>query len=211
MAFFVKMLRALKQQYRSRGIVSMLLLNKMQLAGFLRGLLLKMIYLRRLDSSVFFIQANSTVELLSRQARMRIGKYAFIRKNASIRVDHQGELWLGDHVFINDNCNINCVGRTSIGAYTKIAPNVCINDHDHNYKSSEGGHLLVGQVTIGEHVWIGSNVVILRDTVIGDHAVIAAGSVVKGHVPAHTVYLNKRESRLLEIGKKEVLRAGAAQ
>ncbi|UHA57884.1 hypothetical protein KDJ21_013390 [Metabacillus litoralis] len=48
-------------------------------------------------------------------------------------------------------------------------------------------------MTIGENVWIGSNVVILRDTHIGDNVVIAAGSVVKGNVPSNTIYLNKRE------------------
>ena len=199
MSILAKAFAELGRQYRSRGLVGMLVLNKVQLAGLIRALLFKMLYARKLDSSVFFVQANSSIELLSRQARMRIGKFAFIRKNASIRIDHEGELLLGDYVFINDNCNINCVGRMSIGAYTKIAPNVCINDHDHNYKSAQGGHLLVGQVTIGEHVWIGSNSVILRGTVIGDHAVIAAGSVVKGTVPANTLFLNKKENRMIDI------------
>ncbi|MNE78614.1 putative lipopolysaccharide biosynthesis O-acetyl transferase WbbJ [compost metagenome] len=67
--------------------------------------------------------------------------------------------------------------------------------------------MLKGEVHIGEHVWIGSNVVILRDTFIGDRAVIAAGSVVKGHVPADTLYLNKREERF--ISYKEARSAAA--
>jgi acetyltransferase-like isoleucine patch superfamily enzyme len=199
MELFKKALRELGRQYRSRGLVGMFVLNKVQFAALFRALWLKLLYTRKLDSSVFFVQANSSLELLSRHARMRIGKFVFIRKNTSIRIDHEGELVLGDYVFINDNCNINCVGRLSIGAYTKIAPNVCINDHDHNYKSEGRGHLLVDDVTIGEHVWIGSNVVILRGTIIGDYAVIAAGSVVKGTVPANTVFMNKRENRMLDI------------
>lgn len=96
-------------------------------------------------------------------------------------------------MFINDSCHINCVHRISIGKLTKIAPYVSINDHDHNFKHLAGDHLLKGEVIIGENVWIGSNVVILRDTFIGDNAVIAAGSIVKGHVPANTVFLNPRE------------------
>lgn len=199
MRIIIKIIKELGRQYRSRGIVGMFVLNKVQLAGLFRILPLKLLYAGKLKSSVFFMQANSTIELLSRHAKMRIGKFAFIRKNVSIRIDNEGELVLGEYVFINDNCNINCVGRMSIGAYTKIAPNVCINDHDHNYKSEEGGHLLVSKVEIGEHVWIGSNTVILRGTVIGDHAIIAAGSIVKGTVPANTVFMNKRENRMIGI------------
>lgn len=201
MGLINKGFRWIVQQFRARGVISSLALNKLQFFGLLRALLLKLFYFQKLESSIFFIQANSTVELLSRQARMKIGKFAFIRKNASIRIDHNGELQLGDYVFINDNCNINCVSEMKIGAYTKIAPNVCINDHDHNYREAGGERLLVGNVTIGAHVWIGSNVVILRNTTIGDHAVIAAGSVVKGNVPAGTLYIDKRESRCIEIDR----------
>ena len=78
----------------------------------------------------------------------------------------------------------------SIGEYTKIASNVCINDHDHNYKRTGDSHLLITPVEIGRNVWIGSNVV------------IAAGSVVKGHVPPHTVYFNKRDEAMLEYVKQ---------
>ena len=102
------------------------------------------------------------------------------------------------YVFINDNCNINCVEEVYIGEYTKIAPNVCINDHDHNYKHEGDQHLIKTPVRIGKNVWIGANTVILRGTTIGDNAVIAAGSVVKGHVEANTVYYNKRTNVQVE-------------
>lgn len=110
-----------------------------------------------------------------------------------MRLDFDGVLDIEEKVFINDNCNINCVNRISIGRGTKIGPNVCINDHDHNYKDPTDGHLVKGEVKIGKNVWIGSNVVILKDTIIGDNTVIAAGSVVKGRIPSNTLFVNKRE------------------
>ena len=154
-------------------------------------------YFKNIKCSLFSLQANSRIEVFNKQSKVNIGKFVFIRKNASIRIDFNGELTIEEKVFINDNCNINCVNRITIGSNTKIAPNVCINDHDHNYKSITDAHLIKGEVIIGKNVWIGSNVVILRDTVIGDNAVIAAGSVVKGNVPAHTLFINKRENRVL--------------
>ncbi|MCA0755385.1 acyltransferase [Paenibacillus sp. N4] len=205
MGAIVKIARTLYGQYRTRGLISTLAMNRLQLTAMVRGFLIRLLYFRNIKSTIFSIQANSTIEIFNRRARLFIGRFVFIRKNASIRIDHDGQLLLGDKVFINDNCNINCVNKITIGAYTKIAPNVCINDHDHNYKEEGGGHLLVGEVTIGEHVWIGSNVVILRDTVIGDHAVIAAGSVVKGKVPPRTLFLNKRENGYIGIKDRKAM------
>ncbi|OCT11547.1 galacturonic acid acetylase [Paenibacillus pectinilyticus] len=161
--------------------------------GILRAYVNALVYFKNIESSIFSLQSNSRIEAYSKHAKIYIGKFVFIRKHTSIRVDQHGELRIEDKVFINDNCHINCAHRISIGRLTKIAPHVSINDHDHNYKHLTGDHLIKGEVIIGENVWIGSNVVILRDTFIGDNAVIAAGSVVKGHVPANTVFLNKRE------------------
>ncbi|MDE3303436.1 2,3,4,5-tetrahydropyridine-2,6-dicarboxylate N-acetyltransferase [Lacticaseibacillus paracasei] len=42
-------------------------------------------------------------------------------------------------------------------------------------------------VTIGDHVMIGANAVVLEGTTVGEGAVIAAGAVVINDVPAHTV------------------------
>ncbi|WP_235549855.1 acyltransferase [Paenibacillus sp. Soil766] len=183
---------------RGRGLYYTVVMNLVHIIGILRACVNKLIYLKNMKSTIFSLQSNSWIDAFSKHAKIHIGKYVFIRKNVSIRVDHFGELFIADKVFINDNCIINCAHRISIGKYTKIAPNVCINDHDHNFKKSIEGHLLMGEVIIGDNVWIGSNVVILRDTVIGDNAVIAAGSVVKGNVPANTVFLNKREKSYVQ-------------
>jgi acetyltransferase-like isoleucine patch superfamily enzyme len=188
-----KILKTLAADCRSRGIYYTLLMNISHIIGILRGFINKLFYYRNIKSSIFSLQANSRIEVFSKRSRVHIGKFVFIRKNVSIRVDFNGELYIAEKVFINDNCNINCVHRVSIGRNTKIAPNVNINDHDHNYKNPKEEHLLKGEVIIGKNVWIGSNVVILRDTTIGDNAVIAAGSIVKGNVPANTLFLNKRE------------------
>ena len=44
-----------------------------------------------------------------------------------------------------------------------------------------------GRVSVGNNVWIGVNVIVLRDVSIGDGAVVAAGSVVTRDVPAGSV------------------------
>ncbi|MNQ63155.1 Galactoside O-acetyltransferase [compost metagenome] len=193
-----KIIAALLAESRGRGFYYMVMMNVSHAIGVLRAFINKLLYFKNIQSTIFSLQSNSRIEVFSKNAKIVIGAFVFIRKNTSIRVDHHGELVLADKVFINDNCTINCAYRISIGKSTKIAPNVSINDHDHNFKNQSEGHLLKGEVVIGENVWIGSNVVILRDTIIGDNAVIAAGSVVKGHVPANTVFLNKREKSYIQ-------------
>ena len=190
-------MKTIYSQCKDRGIFITFLMNLSHLVGIIRGFFYKLLYLKNIRSSIFSLQANSRIEVFNKKSKVSIGKFVFIRKNASIRIDFNGELEIQDYVFINDNCNINCVNKISIGKNTKIAPNVCINDHDHNYKGTTDDHLLKGEVIIGENVWIGSNVVILRDTVIGDNSVIAAGSVVKGIVPSNTLFVNKRENKFI--------------
>ncbi|WP_256988776.1 DapH/DapD/GlmU-related protein [Bacillus sp. EB106-08-02-XG196] len=191
-----KVVMTLISESKKRGFLITILMNFSHLVGILRGGFYKVIYFKNIKSSIFSLQANSKIEVFNNRAKIYIGKFVFIRKNASVRIDYEGVLNIGNNVFINDNCNINCVNRITIGNNTKIAPNVCINDHDHNYKKNTSDHLIRGEVTIGENVWIGSNVVILRNTHIGDNVVVAAGSVVKGIVPPNTIFINKRETEI---------------
>ncbi|CAN7295245.1 acyltransferase [Paenibacillus sp. LjRoot56] len=193
MSLLKKVVNTLIAECRGRGVYHTFLMYASHLMGILRAVVNTVLYWNNMKVSIFVLQSNSRIEAYSKHAKIHIGKFVFIRKHTSIRVDHHGELHIGEKVFINDSCHINCASRITIGRFSKIAPHVSINDHDHNYRHLGGEHLLKGEVIIGENVWIGSNVVILRDTYIGDNAVIAAGSVVKGRVPANTVFLNKRE------------------
>jgi len=195
---FKKIVQTIVAESRNRGLYFTILMNISHVIGALRGAFYKAIYFRNIKCSIFFLQANSKIEIFNKRSKVNIGKFVFVRKNASIRLDFDGVLDIEEKVFINDNCNINCVNRISIGRSTKIGPNVSINDHDHNYKNPADSHLVKGEVKIGKNVWIGSNVVILKDTVIGDNTVIAAGSVVKGHIPSNTLFVNKRENMCID-------------
>ena len=59
-------------------------------------------------------------------------------------------------------------------------------------------------IDIGENVWTGANCVILPGAVIGDHAVIAAGSVVRGTVPPGELWGGVPARKIRTIGTKRV-------
>ena len=70
-----------------------------------------------------------------------------------------------------------------------FANNLVIVDHDHDTSTGAAtGELVASPVTIGNHVWCGANVTILKGVTIGDGAVIAAGAVITCDVGAHETW-----------------------
>lgn len=187
-----KIAKDLYKECKHRGFYYFFLMYFSNFLAMIRALFYKLIYLKNISGNIFFLGERSRIDIFYKKSKIIIKKFVFIRKNTTIRLDYNCELVIGEKVFINDNCSINCVDKITIGNYTKIGPNVCIIDHDHNYKKDGPERLLTGEIIIGENVWIGADVVILRNTKIGDNAVIAAGSVVKGEIPENSVFLNKR-------------------
>ena len=131
-------------------------------------------------------------ELKIKNGTARFGKEQITRGNAVFRVEG-GELVVGDKCFFNQNVSITCKKNIVIGDRCQIANNVVIVDHDHAGSENWGSYVET-PVVIGNDVWIGANVVIMRGTTIGDRAVIGAGSIVKGNVPAGKVFYQKRET-----------------
>ncbi len=78
------------------------------------------------------------------------------------------------------------VVEVTIGAGTQMGPAVQIYAADHPRDASErrAGLEFGRPVHIGLNVWIGGGAIILPGVVIGDDAVIGAGSVVTRDIPA---------------------------
>lgn len=133
-------------------------------------------------------------EVKIKNGTAHFGKEQITRGNAVFRVE-DGELIIGDKCFFNQNVSITCKKKIVIGDRCQIANNVVIVDHDHAGSENWDSYVET-PVTIGNDVWIGANVVVMRGTTIGDKAVIGAGSIVKGDVPAGKVYYQKRETMI---------------
>ena len=72
----------------------------------------------------------------------------------------------------------------TIGDYVLIGANCIIgdrDDHSDRYKSSPK------PITIGEYVWLGMNVTVLKGLTIGEHSIIGANSVVTKDIPAYCI------------------------
>ena len=76
-------------------------------------------------------------------------------------------------------------GEISIGEKTIIAPNVVINNGNHDLLDRKIHH--VKSISIGKNCWIAANTVILGGTKLGDNVTVAAGSVVNKEFPSNVV------------------------
>ncbi len=74
----------------------------------------------------------------------------------------------------------------TIGDDVTMSIRVTVMAHDASTKKTLG-YTKIGQVHIGNHVFIGANTTILPGVTIGDYAVIGAGSIVTHDVPTRTV------------------------
>jgi acetyltransferase-like isoleucine patch superfamily enzyme len=81
---------------------------------------------------------------------------------------------------MNTDSYILCRKSISIGNGVVIVRNVHIRDSD-GHTLNDGIDIL--PVVIGNKVWIGANVTILKGVTIGDGAVVAANSLVNKDIP----------------------------
>ncbi len=98
----------------------------------------------------------------------------------------QGRLVIGDHVLLNQGVNITATVHVSIGDNTQIGDMTCIYDTSF-HSVDEKDAVVPAPVHIGRNVWLARNVIVMPGVRIGDHSVVAAGSVVTQSIPAKTL------------------------
>ena len=103
--------------------------------------------------------------------------YVIVRKNSTLK--------LGSG-YINSNSQIVCSEKIEIGNGVAIADGVLIRDSDDHDIEIEG-YKKTKPIKIGNHVWIGQKVTILKGVTIGDNSIIAAGAVVTGDIPENCI------------------------
>lgn len=124
---------------------------------------------------------------------VRLGDGIYLDRGFVLHACDRASVVIGDNFGANGNVRLiaDCGGRIEIGDKVIVGPNVVIRAADHAMDRTdiairEQGHA-AGTIVIGNDVWIAANVVVLKDARIGDHAVIGAGSVVTGEIPAYAI------------------------
>lgn len=152
-----------------------------------------------------YLKAVFLDSIHSKKKGLRIvGDYTLINKHVMIGNNlliypgvmfyGQGDIVVGDNVSIGNNTILyaseGACGGVTIGNNVMIAANCYIIDCDHGMEPGIEMYeqpTVVERVVIGNDVWLGADVKILKGTVIEDGAVVGAGSVVKGLVKKNTI------------------------
>ncbi len=131
--------------------------------------------------------------------KVKIGNSVNIRNYIHVIVQDDATLEIGDRVFMNNFCSINCLDSVTIGENTLFGENVKIYDHNHAYER-DGNELTVhhskftkAPVVIGKNCWLGSNVTVLKGVTIGDNCIIGAGCTITKSVPPNSTVVNKMD------------------
>lgn len=132
------------------------------------------------------------VDLVARpgHGRLVLGPWCWIGHGNSIRA-HEGNVRLGAKVVLGANNVINGYLDVEVGAETLLSDWVYVCDFDHRYadplRPIRKQGIRKSPVRIGEDVWVGEKVSILRGADIGAGSVIGAQTVVKGAIPPFSI------------------------
>lgn len=112
--------------------------------------------------------------------------YVFLNPRTSeSKIEIGDGSWVGNHfVAISEGPGIFIGKKVLIGTHVEVYDS---DFHAVNVRTRLQSDAKRAAVKIGNDVWIGNNVTILKGTEIGEHSVVAAGAVVSGKFPPNVV------------------------
>ena len=127
--------------------------------------------------------------------KLSLGSGVTIEQNVSFKYDG---LWsngvaihIGNRVFIGRDVEFNIMGHISVGNDALLASGCKFIDHDHGIDLGLEIRLQdcdIRPIVIGNNVWLGCNVIVLKGVHIGNGAVVAAGAVVTKNIPEYEIW-----------------------
>lgn len=149
---------------------------------------------------LFSLSPLSEIEF-NRNSKISFGHNLKISSGTILKVRKHANLEIGDNVYIGNNNILVAHKSIVIGDDTTIGPNVVFYDHDHEYKNGfKKKNFSCEDICIGKNVWIGSNCIILKGTIIKDNSIIAAGTIIKGVFEEHTLVYDHKKKIIKKIG-----------
>lgn len=120
-----------------------------------------------------------------------------------IIVDENASLFIGSKTYFNEDVMISCKNSIKIGNGCQFGPNVKIFDNNHKFDAANGVNNThsTEKIEIGNNVWLGANVVVLKGTKIGNNCVIGAGCVISGEIPESSIVTQSRELKIESMRK----------
>ncbi len=131
-----------------------------------------------------------------------------VRISPKIKLYWPEKIKIGNNIFIEEGAHFSCREGLSIGNNCMMGPNVTIIGGDHETKISEKSMFeysygIDKKIIIEDDVWIGANVIILKNALIRQGCIIGAGSVVTKSTKPYGVYAGN-PAKLIKYREKDL-------
>lgn len=116
-----------------------------------------------------------------------------LRSQIVLSIESPKTLQIGDNVGIGQGCTFYAGGGIIIGNNVMFSNYVGLISNDHETKDltipmkDQGMKNEQIPITIGDDVWLGYGVIIIKNVTIGKGAIIGAGSVVTKDIPEYAI------------------------
>ncbi len=140
------------------------------------------------------VSALADLEDSKRGSLIRVGAGSMIDSFVKVKpVGGNGDLIIGERVFINSGCMLYTGNGIIIGNNVSIAANCVFAPVNHEFSArdrliqAQGFQPSRGGIIVEDDVWIGAGCVILDGAILRKGCVIGAASVVRFEVPSYTI------------------------
>jgi putative colanic acid biosynthesis acetyltransferase WcaF len=115
----------------------------------------------------------------------RVGRNVTIKPQ--VKITFPWKLTIGDHVWLGEECWLQNLEQIIIGSHVCISQRAYLCTGNHNYKSPKFD-LIVKPITVEDGAWIGASAWVGPGVKIGNHAVLAAGSIATKDLEPFGIY-----------------------
>jgi acetyltransferase-like isoleucine patch superfamily enzyme len=160
---------------------------------FLRHLLLKLLYLAKIDIALENIDCfvkNVAVYRINQKLTTRL---VFVNEGGGglVIAGNPKRISMDEGSYFKPASYVECTGGVTIGRYCHFSRQVTIFSTTHEFnnrpKIPYDEVVTPRSVVVKDFVWCGSNVTIVGGLTIGEGAIIGSGSVVTGDVPDYAI------------------------
>jgi maltose O-acetyltransferase len=124
--------------------------------------------------------------------RIELGNHVFLNYKSKLFSElPTSVIKIGNNVILN-GCEIYAKNSVVIGDNCMLAGCSLVDNNSHNTsidpETRRNGPIKSSPITLGNNVWVGGHVIVMKGVTIGDNSIIAAGSVLTKNVPPNSLF-----------------------
>jgi acetyltransferase-like isoleucine patch superfamily enzyme len=142
-----------------------------------------------MDYSGMHAQSPPASLVLKDRAQVVLHGNVDLHQGCLLWAQRDAKVEIGDNTFLSNGSKIISEEQIKIGSGCGISWDVTLLDTDFHHAVLFPGRepLQTRPIVIGDGVWIGCHVRVLKGTTIGDRSIVAAGAIVSGVFPPHSL------------------------